>query len=952
MKCFEILKRMKTMKLISIRMALFGLCFCFLIGGKAQVVEIENPQITIEDSLVNVAYRTVHQNNLSGAISILKPADYLDKNHTTYATDGAMALIGGSNLWGIGNALVLIDGVPRSMGDITTVEVDQISFLKGANAVVLYGSRAANGVILVTSKRGIVGERTSNVRINAGINVPKAFPVYLGSAEYMQYYNQASLNDGLKALYDSATISNYSSNSNRYRYPDVDYYSSDYLQKVSNYYNADVDFSGGNERAKFFAAAGFQNQNSLLKIGEGNNETITRLNIRANIDLKLNDFINTYVNVSTVFYDARTANGNYWQQSSTLHPHRYAPLIPTDLVEKGNEEAQTLLNNGRLIDGKFILGGTQEYLTNPIADAFSAGHQTYTSRQFQYSAGVNVDLGKVLSGLSFHSQVSIDYSNAYVQSVNNTYAVYIPVWKTYDGSDSISSLTKYNKDSNNGNQNLSGNWNEQIVDFNFHFDYKNTFNKVHNLYAMILASGYRGKQTGDFQNRTNSNLGLQLDYNYDNKYFADFSGAIVNSTKLPENTRVAFSPTLRLGWLISEEDFLKGSETIDRLKISASAGIINTDLDFNSYYMYDEVYSSTAYFSWHEGTWVSQATTISRGGNPNLDYVKRNELSFSVEGSFFKRSIDVLANVFVVEKNGLPVQAYNQYPSFFRTYWPETSFVPFANYEANLYKGADFQVYYNKKAGDFNLRLGVTGTYVATEALIREELFEDTYRNRAGKPISAMFGLQSDGLFMDQDAIDNHAIQKFGEVKPGDIKYKDQNNDGIIDERDEVMIGNWASPFYAGLNFTAQFKNFTLFVLGTSQFGGTGMKGGSNADDKKNTYYWVYGDRKYSEVVRDSWTEETKNTATYPRLTTLSGDNNFRSSDFWTYSTNAVNLAKIQLTYTFSEKSFKGAAIKGLNLYVSGSNLLTISENKDVMELNVGRTPQTRYYNFGIKAVF
>jgi len=121
---------------------------------------------------------------------------------------------------------------------------------------------------------------------------------------------------------------------------------------------------------------------------------------------------------------------------------------------------------------------------------------------------------------------------------------------------------------------------------------------------------------------------------------------------------------------------------------------------------------------------------------------------------------------------------------------------------------------------------------------------------------------------------------------------------------------------------------------------------------KNNSYYWVYGAGKYSAVVRDSWTEATKNTATYPRLTTLSGDNNFRSSDFWTYSTDRINLSRVQLTYSIPKEVLKNLFVKGLDIYASGSNLLTISRNRDIMELNVGSAPQARFYNVGIKAEF
>jgi TonB-linked SusC/RagA family outer membrane protein len=933
------------MKHIKIGMVLCTMCFGFSMGAAGQTADLKKTETSGNDSLVHVAYGTVNKKDLSGTISVLNPSEYLDKNYGTYALDGISAFVGGINLWNIGNVLVLVDGVPRSISEITSNEIDQITFLKGANAVVLYGSRAAGGVIQITSKRGIVGDRRSNIRVNTGINVPKSYPEYLGSAEYMTYYNQASKNDGLDPLYDEATIKNYASHSNPYRYPDVDYYSSDYLRKMSNYTRASADFSGGNERARFFVLGDFQKDNSLLNFGEGKNDNGTRLSVRGNVDLKLNDFISTYVNVSTIFYDIRTANGNYWNQAATLQPHRFSPLIPIGLIEGNADDAQTLANASRhIIDGKYLLGGTQEYLTNPISDVYAAGYTTLTSRQFQYTSGLDIDLRNALKGLSFHGQMSIDYSNTYTQSINNTYAVYVPDWVSSNGSDSISGLTKYNKDANNGNQNLGNIWNNQIVDFNVHFDYVNTFKEKHNVSAILLASGFRGRQTGNYQYSTNTNLGLQLTYNYAHKYYADFSGAIINSTKLPVNKRVAFSPTLNIGWVLSEEDFLKGSSLIDRLKLTASAGIVNTDMDISNYYLYDGEYSSTAWYSWSDGTYVSQATTISRGENKNLTYAKRKEVNFGIEGSLFNKMLNLQANAFFIKKDGIPVQSYTQYPSFFRTGWPETSFVPFTNFEANCYKGFDFQLDFHKKVGEIDLTIGLAGTYVTTKALKRDELYADSYRNRAGKPTDAIFGLQSDGLFMDQNDIDNHAEQKFGEVKPGDVKYKDQNADGVIDERDEVMIGHWMSPLTYGLHITAQWKSFTFFALGTGWSGGTSIRNSS--------YYWVYGDRKYSAVVRDSWTEETKNTAIYPRLTTLSGDNNFRYSDFWIYKNEGINIAKLQLTYSLPKKVLKDSFIKGLNIYASGANLLTISKNKDIMELNVASTPQTRFYDLGLKVEF
>lgn len=157
--------------------------------------------------------------------------------------------------------------------------------------------------------------------------------------------------------------------------------------------------------------------------------------------------------------------------------------------------------------------------------------------------------------------------------------------------------------------------------------------------------------------------------------------------------------------------------------------------------------------------------------------------------------------------------------------------------------------------------------------------------------------------------------------------------------------GGWyGAPFTLGVNLTAKWKNFTFFALGTGNFGAWGVK--------NNSYWWVKGDSKYSAVVRNRWTEETKETATYPRLTSLDGNNNFQTSDFWMYKTDAFRLAKVQITYDLPSILFQKTWLKGLSAYVSGANLLTISGEREVLEMNVGSAPQTRYYNIGVKATF
>lgn len=889
---------------------------------------------------VNVVFKQVDKRDLPGAISVLEPETYIDRDYNLSVEAGingrVAGLLGTSSIWGMENALVMIDGVRRDYSDITLNEVQQITVLKGVNAVALYGSQAAKGVILITSKKGEPGTRKVAVRVNTGIATPKALPTYLGSAEYMKLYNEARRNDGLPDLYDATTIQNYSTG-NSYRFPSVDYYSSAYLKKHQNATDANAEFSGGNNIARFYSNVGWANSSTLLNVGEGKNEGDNRFNVRGNIDLKLNDYITSTVNVSAIFNDSRRGRGNYWGNAATLLPNKFTPLIPLNMISPDNTTAAAFIKASRnLIDGQYLLGGSQQFPTNPLADLYVGGYDKFIRRNFQVTNNVDVNLNNLLEGLSFHTLFNIDYRNSYIQSINNSYAVYFPTWSVT--ADSVSGLQKFGSDSRPGTQNISGTAQMQNIGFSSWLNYDKTVKEVHQFSATLLGYTSSIKTSDIYQPLTNSHLGVQLGYNYKHKYWADFSGAYVNSTKLPEGNRAAFSPTVSLGWLLSSENFLVGSKAVDYLKLSASAGMLNTDLDITGYYLYDNVYTPQSFFSWNDGLYQNRASTSLYGGNPDLSFPQRKEVNASLEGSFFKNLLRFQSTFFVTEFDGLLTQRFALYPNYYST------FIPYTNYNANKRSGIDVMLNVNKKLGSVEMSLGVNATYAQSKVSKRDELYLDAYQNRAGKPVDAIFGLVNKGFFADQNDINNSPRQVFSEVKPGDIKYVDQNGDNVIDQRDEVMIGRWTAPFNYGINFTASYKNFNLFLLGTGNKGGNSL---TNSD-----YYWVSGDKKYSEVVSGRWTTDTKATATFPRLSSSQNNNDFRNSDFWLYETDRFNLSKVQLTYNLPSSVLKKTFIKDLGMYVSGANLITFSKNRDIMDLTVAGTPQFRYYNVGVRARF
>jgi len=902
--------------------------------------------------LIHAAFREVEKQDLLGGIASVNVKELLNKNYFTNTLDGMEAFASGFNgnsNWGMGNYLFMIDGVPRETGNVAPTEIEEIVFLKGANAVALYGSRAAKGAVNVITKRGEVGKRRFDLRVNSGINIPKSYPKYLGSAEYMTMYNEARRNDGLTDLYSELDIYNYGSGRNKYRFPNVDFYSSDYLKNVFTRYDATAEISGGNERVRYYTNLGYSTTGSLLNFGEAkNNNNSDRLNFRGNLDIQLNEYISMNADATAIFYTGRGVNTDYWGNAATVRPNRFAPLIPIDLIEKEDAASQIWIqNSNNLIDGKYLLGGTQLDQTNPIATIYAGGNNQYSNRQFQFNTGLKADLRNVLKGLSFRTGFAVDYATAYSLSYNYSYATYSPTWNNYSGTDLISSLTVYNQDAKSGTQNVSGNWYRQTIAFSGQLNYDRTFGTNHNFSAILLANGFQQSESAVYHRTSNANLGFLASYNYNHKYYLDLSTAYIHSAKLPPNNRQAFSPSVSLGWRLSREDFLKDSRIVNDLKLTASASILHTDLDINDYYLYQGFYTGAgSWYGWKDGTGI-QATESRRGDNPNMKFPRREEINIGLEGTFFNRLLNVNGTFFMNKMTGNIIQASVLFPSYFTTGWPVSSFIPYVNYNEDKRVGFDFSANLNKKIGDVNWNLGINGTYYQTTAIKRAELYENAYQNRQGKALDGIWGLQNLGFFQDDNDIKNSPSQTFGQVKPGDIKYKDQNGDGIIDSRDEVFLGKggwFGAPFTMGVTLSAQWKKLTFLALGIGRFGGNAMR--------NNSYFWVYGENKYSEVVRNRWTEATKLTATYPRLTTLSSDNNFRSSDFWMYSTSRFDLSKVQITYDLTDLLKMKSFVRELGVYVNGFNLWTFSENRETLELNVASSPQTRFFNLGVKALF
>ncbi|MBQ2675763.1 MAG: SusC/RagA family TonB-linked outer membrane protein [Prevotella sp.] len=916
-----------------------------------------------DSALINVAFRQSDARDVIVPVSSVNVRELMEKDYHTYSLDNMQALTAGYNgqLWNQGDALVLVDGVPRDANNVLPTEIEDITFMKGASAVVLYGSRAAKGVILITTKRGKIQPLKITARADYQLDAAKSFPKYIDGAQYMTLYNQALANDGLASKYTEEDIYNTALGANPYRYPNQQFYTSDYVKRTRSRWDVTAEFEGGGKFAQFYTNISYYRVGDFINFGEGKDNFTDRLNIRGNIDLRLADWATGWVNANATYYNQRNSNSSFWSAASTLRPTRVAPLIPVSYIDPDDANSWALINNTKNIitdpaglpAGRYFFGATQDDRTNAIADMYAAGYNTWTSRQMQFDMGAKFDLATILKGLTFKTMFAVDYSTSYSTAINDQYDSFRVNWSQYDGKDVVGTLDIMSEYKHTGILESSNSAEKQTIAWNGQFDYQNAFGE-HNVHATLVANGYQQTISGEYHKVSNANLGLQVSYNYARKYYADLAGNVVHSAKLAQGNREAFSPSITLGWRLTGEEFMKDIKWLNDLRLTAGYTVLNQDLDIEDFYLYKSIFTATGtWWGWSDANNSIQTSDSQRGGNEDLTndltFVKRKEFSVGLNGAMFDNKVKFAVNYFNTTIDGLFAQPDFNYPSYMHTYWPVSTFVPYFNYGKNRRQGMDFSVMYNDKFGDVDFGAQLFGQTTTSKNLKVAESVEYEYLRHEGKYTDGLWGLQCLGYYNSQDEINNaEAKSSFGDVKPGDLKYVDQNGDGVIDSKDEVELGRWSAKFTGGLNLTLKYKNFTLFAMMTGQFGGKALK--------NDTYNWVYGERKYSDVVLGAWTAEkyaNGEAISYPRLTTQGGDNNFRASDYWMYSTDRVDLQRVQVTYDFDKKIFgANSIVKGLQVYASGSSLLTIAGERKQMERNVGSAPQTRSFTLGAKVQF
>lgn len=916
-----------------------------------------------EDDQINIPYGKQHKYDIVGAVDNVKTENIqkydVNQNYVQAIEARILGNFGGRDIRGMGYTVV-VDGLVRdgAMGknisdELNLQEIEEITIFKDPVSRAVYGTYADKGVILITTKRGKPNRSDISIIAETGMDVPMMYPDYMDAADYMYYYNEAWQNDGNPdPFYSQEAIDKTREGADPVLYPNQQFYTSEFLKNVRPVSKVMAQLSGGNENATYYLHTGWNNTGTLLNMGNENGSA-NRFNLRGNFDINVNNFIKAYIDAIGVFkFDnsPRYSGGNFWNKSTTVRPNDFPHLIPIDRVESSQsslvESANTVFNN-------YVLGGSSIYTENIYGDFLLGGYNHSIERYSEFNLGLEFNLNSLVPGLKIKTYAGYDNFNAFNELQSNTYAVYEPV--VHSG-DSLR-LTKIGVDKFSGTQGISGvNFSRKIGWYNL-LTFNRDFNDNHRLSITALNYIDSYKQSEMLTSAKTANYAGRIHYGFKNKYLAEVSASHVGSMRFDNGNKWGFAPAAGLAWIISEEDFFN-SALINFLKLKSSAGLIRTDQDagFDNYYMYQDEYEIGSFVHYNDGNGNNRITLLNTG-NPLLTWVERTEINIGFETALLEYRLFFEGNVFKSTRSNELARLTDLYPA----YLGGETFIPVENFEEHTIQGFEAGIQYTDDIGNLKYNLGLNiVNYNSFYNKVNEPDYGagNEHRQKQGKDYDTRWGLIAEGFFSEEEIArinnpNDQTIPKpsFGAVYPGDIKYKDVNEDGIIDQNDITGIGNWHPSFDYVLNVNLSYKNLDFFTYVRAQ---TGQSLFDN-----DPYYWVYGQRKYPNHIKNRWAYytdqennlvDTRATATYPRLTTETSSNNFRPSTQWLRSNDFLEVPVVQIGYKFPNLASK-ISMKELGFFVRATNLFTISADNERRLLNIGTSPQFQSYSIGVKAL-
>ena len=899
--------------------------------------------------------------------------------------DQSELFIRGKATYGNQSAIVIVDGIERDMSYLAPDEIETFTILKDASATAAYGIRGANGVIVITTKRGKAAEKaTVNLKASIGINQPIGFPEYLGSADYATLYNEARLNDAKMTgadisslnLFSQQAIDNFrrakGDNSDGLGY-DWDYY--DFAFKPGLQEDVSLSIRGGTDKVRYYVLANYFSQGGNYKYsnaGEYDSQTkFTRYNFRSNIDININRYLSTRLDLGARITDRNapgTTAGRLMTICATQPP--YLPILVEENAHPQNEEYIQQNPRG-------MLYGDNIYRYNLLGELSRTGYLNEKNTYLNGSFAMNLDMEFLTKGLKAEVMFSYDASegrwiNRKLDTYKDGYREY-PKYATFmpiEGSDAYmagghytgayKTGNKYDIDQTIGNG-FSHNASDGRTYIQARLDYNRLFSNRHEVTAMLLAN--RGNRTvnNDLAYHSQGITG-RFAYYYNQKYLMEFNFGYNGSENFAPGKRYGFFPAGSIGWVVSEEEFMKKASWIDFLKVRASYGLVGSD-NVSSRFPYLAFYGGGSGYDFGNnfGTNVG-GTSEGNLANANLTWEKARKLNVGIDFTTLNQRLALTIDAFyeyrfdiITDMNSDGIMGYPDIVG---------KDAALQNLGEVSNRGVDIELSWNDKIGkDFRYYIRPNLTFSRNRLEYKAEVArKNSWRKETGKRLYENFVYVFDHFVADQeeaDRLNKIGYQPWGQLIPGDVVYKDLDRNGVIDDEDRTAMGNPRSPeLMFGIPFGFQYKNFDFSVLLQGATKSSILLNGAAVFDFPQFEQDKIG--RVKKMHLDRWTPETAATAKYPALHYGTHDNNKNgNSSLFLYDASYLRLKNVEIGYNVSPKLLRKFHVQQARIYVQGLNLLTFDKLGDVdidPETKSGDGaswyPIQKVFNFGIDITF
>ena len=917
------------------------------------------PQANVLEEVVMVAYGTQRKASVIGSISTVdmeqlkmpvgqlstslagKLAGIVVMQHTGEPGAGADFWIRGMNTFGANSKpLVLVDGVERDMDLVDAEDIASFSILKDATATALYGVRGANGIVLITTKRGAESKPKISFKAETGIVSPTKLPELASPAQWIDYYNSLYTDRGGDAPISDFDRGLYLSGADPDFYPTVDWIHTIFKeQSTSSRMNLSV--SGGTRTVRYFVGGNYYNEDGIFHTNNDRYDAgmnFNKFSFRSNVDINISKSTTLGLSLSNQFTDTNSPSSD----RNEIYARTLA-ASPVGIVTEYSDGTLTVPEQGY----------------NPWNQLNNMGYRTIKNNVAQATMSLTQDFSDfVTEGLTANVKFSWDAQNQTV-----VYRNISPAYSRATGRDEDGNLVFEAISGGNNYMTLSSSnsgWNTMNLEASV--NYERSFNSIHRVSGMFLFN---------MRNRTNNvpgssyiaafpykHMGIagRATYSFKDRYFAEFNFGYNGSENFAPGHRFGMFPSYAVGYMISNEKFWEPIKPyVSSLKFKASYGHIGSDQissDSSRRFAYNTTINTGAAGALFGNTPTSKGgITTDQYGNPEVSWEKATKANAGAEITLF-RDLRYVIDFFYDRRDGIFI---------LRQSTPSAVGINVNQY-VNIGKmknqGFDMTLEYDHSFNN-GLYVSARGNFSFNRNKI---LYNDQpdqvwkYQNTAGFAYQQQYGLIAEGLFVDEEDIATWPTQQFGDVQPGDIKYRDVNGDGVVNTYDKVAIGYTVVPeINYGFGVSLGWKGFdasvffsgvghvTRIITGNNLFGAT-------ADIK-------YEGQIFADVAENRWTRENPDpNAKYPRLSLENVTNNQQASTFWQKDMSFMRLKNAELGYTLPKKWVQKVGLSTTRIYIQGTNLLTFSSFKlwdpELATANGSAYPNMRSVSFGLNLNF